>query len=147
MPGVVLDVNVLVSSVIAPLGFPRQIFSAWRTGRYPLITSAGIIAELEEKLALPRIARRYRATPELALDTITLLRNHATLVPVPAPEQRRVTGDPEDDLVLATGRLARAEYLVTGDQALLDLGQYEGMRIISPRQFVAILDTRARQPG
>jgi uncharacterized protein len=140
----VLDVNVLISSVVAALGFPRQIVSAWRTGRYSLITSAGIITEAEEKLRLPRIARRYSATPELAQDTLALLRGEAELVLVPARERLVVTGDPEDDLVLATGRLARAAYLVTGDQGLLDLGEYEGMRIVSPRQFVQIL---AQQQG
>jgi putative PIN family toxin of toxin-antitoxin system len=140
MPGVVLDINILVSSLIAGLGFPRQIFAAWRSGRYTLITSAGMIAELEEKLSLPRIARRFNATPELAQDTVTLLRNQATIVAVPAEERRVVTGDPEDDLVLATGRLAQANYLVTGDRKLLDLKQYEGMAIVTPREFAQILN-------
>ena len=139
MPGVVLDINILVSSLIAALGFPRQIFAAWRSGRYTLITSAGMIAELEEKLSLPRIARRFKATPELAQDTVTLLRNQATIVAVPAEQRRVVTGDPEDDLVLATGRLAQANYLVTGDRKLLDLGQYAGMAIVTPREFAQIL--------
>lgn len=139
MPGVVLDINVLVSAVVAALGFPRQIFSAWRLGRYTLITSAGMIAELEEKLSLPRIARRFNATPELAEDTITLLRDQASIVSVPAEERLSVTGDPEDDLVLATGRLAEANYLVTGDRGLLDLDQYAGMAIICPRDFARVL--------
>ena len=120
-------------------GLPRQIFSAWRAGRYSLVTSAGIITEADEKLRLPRIARRYAATPDLARDTLALLRNEAEVVLVPAAERRVVTGDPEDDLVLAAGRLGRADYLVTGDKGLLALGNYEGMRIVSPREFVQIL--------
>lgn len=139
MTGVVLDVNILISSIIAPLGFPRRIFSAWRAGRYPLIISAGIISKLEEKLSLPRIARRFKANPELARDTVALLRRHARLIVVPAEEHRVVTGDPEDDLVLATGRLAGADYLVTGDRRLLDLAHYAGMQIVSPRVFAGIL--------
>lgn len=140
MARVVLDVNVLISAVIAPLGQPRQVFSAWRAERYELITSEGIIAELEQKLALPRIARRYQVTPELARDTLTLLIMHATSLVVPTEARLSVTGDPEDDLVLATGRLARAEYLVTGDHGLLELGAYEGILIISPREFLQILE-------
>jgi putative PIN family toxin of toxin-antitoxin system len=140
----VLDVNILVSSVIAPLGFPRQIFSAWRAGGYSLLISDGVIAELEEKLSLPRIARRYKATPELAVNTINLLRTEAQLIVVPVSERVRVTGDPEDDLVLATGRLGQADYLVSGDRGLLNLGQYEGTQIVTPREFVAILQSQAR---
>jgi uncharacterized protein len=147
MPGVVLDINILVSSVVAALGFPRQIFSAWRAGRYTLITSAGMIAELEEKLSLERIARRFNATPELAQDTIVLLRDQATIVAVPAEERRTVTGDPEDDLVLATGRLGQADYLVTGDRKLLELGQYAGMGIITLREFAQILGLASRSPA
>ncbi len=41
--------------------------------------------------------------------------------------------------VLATGRLARADYLVTGDRGLLALGSYESMAIVTPREFVTVL--------
>lgn len=139
MTGVVLDVNILISSVIAPFGFPRQIFSAWQTGRFELVTSVGIITELEEKLGFPRITRRFKSTPELAYDTITLLRDQATILVVPPEERLQVTGDPEDDYVLATCRLAQADYLVTGDKVLLSLKQYAGVKIISPRKFVELL--------
>jgi predicted nucleic acid-binding protein len=67
------------------------------------------------------------------------LRTEAEVVEVLAEERRSVTGDPEDDLVLATGRLARVDYLVTGDRELLNLGQHGGMAIVNPRDFVQIL--------
>ena len=136
--GTVLDVNVIISSVIAPLGIPRQVFSAWRAGRYRLITSAGIIAEVGEKLSLPRIVRRYGVSPEVTLGTVELLQG-ATVVTVSVEDRLAVTSDPEDDLVLATGRLGKAAYLVTGDRGLLGLGAYEGMAIVSPREFLEIL--------
>ncbi len=44
MRATVLDVNVILSSVIAPLGIPRQIVGAWLAERYEMITSVGIIA-------------------------------------------------------------------------------------------------------
>jgi predicted nucleic acid-binding protein len=74
---------------------------------------------------------------------VRLLRNQARLIQVPASEQRPITIDPEDNLVLATGRLAQAEYLVTGGRGLLDLVEYEGMKIISPREFVELLRSSA----
>ena len=51
-----------------------------------------------------------------------------------------MAGDPDDDAVLATTRLSRAEFLVTGDRGLLALSSYEGARIVTPRQFLSILD-------
>jgi len=139
MRATVLDVNVILSSVIAPLGIPRLIVGAWLAERYEMITSVGIIAQVEEKLGLPRIARRYGVTPEVTLGTVALLGSRATVIAVPLEEHLPVTGDPEDDLVLATGRLASAGYLVTGNAGLLALAQYAGMQIVSPRAFLEIL--------
>src|SRR5688572_3390049 len=120
----VIDVNVLLSAIIGPLGFSRQIALAWQAGRFVAISSAGIMSELAEKLALPRIQRRYRIdTPQDILWLQALLANQAELVLVPPQERLPITGDPEDDYVLATARLAQADYLVTGDGGLLNLGQ------------------------
>jgi predicted nucleic acid-binding protein len=37
----------------------------------------------------------------------------------------------------------RCEYLVTGDKGLQELGEYKGMKIVSPGQFVEILAQQA----
>jgi uncharacterized protein len=140
----VVDVNVLISAILGPLGFSRQVIVAWAAGRFDAITSEGIYTKLEEKLALPRIARRYHV--QTAHDTSWiqgLLRTQAEVVLIPLAERPSVTDDPEDDYVLATGRLAQADYLVTGDRGLLDLVEYEGMNIISPREFVELLRSPA----
>jgi uncharacterized protein len=52
------------------------------------------------------------------------------------PTLRAVPNDPKDDPIIATAVAEKADYLVTGDQAhLLPLGQYDGIRIVSPREF------------
>ena len=43
-------------------------------------------------------------------------------------------------VVLATAVAARANVIVTGDQDLLVLGSFEGVAIVSPRQFLERLD-------
>ena len=141
----VLDVNVLVSSVLGPLGFSRQIVLAWEAGQLSVIASEGIYTQLEAKLSLPRIVRRYNVdAPDDIRHLQDLLRTQAELIIIPLEERLSVTGDPEDDYVLATGRLAQADYLVTGDHGLLELGQYEGMQIVSPRAFVELLEQGQR---
>jgi hypothetical protein len=47
--------------------------------------------------------------------------------------------------VLAAAVSADADYLVTGDRQLQRLGTYEGVRIVSPRDFLALLDADAAQ--
>ena len=57
------------------------------------------------------------------------------------PRLQAVPADPKDDMVVATAVAAKAEYLVTGDRKhLLSLGTYEGIQIVTPREFLELLD-------
>ena len=44
--------------------------------------------------------------------------------------------DPNDDAILECAVLAGADLIVTGDKDLLDLREYQGIRIVTPRQFL-----------
>ena len=136
----VIDLNVIISAIISPLGIPYRIWTAWHSDeRFILVISEGMILELAGKLATPRIARRYGIEADDIGATMTLLRTLGSLVVVPEESIAPVTGDPEDDLVLASARLGGADYLVTGDRRLLDLGRYESVAILSPREFLGLL--------
>ena len=50
-----------------------------------------------------------------------------------------VTRDPKDDPLVACAVEGRANYLVSGDRDLLDLGEYEGIQMVTPRGFLDIL--------
>ena len=54
--------------------------------------------------------------------------------PIPA-----VTRDPKDDYLLAHAVLGAADYLVSGDQDLLVLERLEGVKIVTPREFLAVM--------
>jgi uncharacterized protein len=51
-----------------------------------------------------------------------------------------VCRDPKDDMVLECAVLARAELVITGDKDLLTLGEYEGIRMLSPRDYLEEAD-------
>jgi hypothetical protein len=56
------------------------------------------------------------------------------------PDIRVVAADPKDDPIIATAVAAEADYLVTVDHAhLLPIGEYEGIKIISPQAFLKML--------
>ena len=135
-----LDVNVFISAVISRLGIPRRIWDAWRAGRFTLISSEPIIGTAAARLRLPRIARRYEIGEEQVQIFQTLVRTGAAMIILLTDDVTSVTGDPEDDAVLATVRLGEAGYLVTGDHGLLDLGVYADAHIVSPRDFRTVLD-------
>jgi putative PIN family toxin of toxin-antitoxin system len=122
MAGATLDVNVFVSAAISPRGIPYQLVEAWRDRRFDLISSQHIIDQLTLKLRSDRIGRRYGLTTAAIRAFTASLRTDARLV-VPPAEILPVTGNPEDDAVLATARLGQSDYLVTGDRGSLALAR------------------------
>lgn len=134
----VLDTNVLVSSLIAEHGFPRQILDAWLEDRYALVTSLYLIEELIHVLSYPRIAKRLRLDEDELAAILAALLSKAKVTPghlrLPG-----VTRNPKDDAVVACAKEGDADYIVSGDQDLLVLGEYEGIRVVAPCRFVEIL--------
>ena len=55
-------------------------------------------------------------------------------------EVRGVATHSEDDLVLATAVSAKVDYLVSGDKTLQCVRAYEGVTIVSPREFRDIIE-------
>jgi putative PIN family toxin of toxin-antitoxin system len=140
MDDTVIDVNVLVSAAISPNGNPYRILELWHAGRFDVVTSDHIITQVTIKLQADRIARRYHLTVSAIRAFTGPLRTDARKVNVSPSDLLPVTGDPEDDTVLAAARLGRAKYLVTGDTRLQAIGTYEGVTIVSPRRFLEMLD-------
>ncbi len=137
MLAVVIDVNVVVSAVMSPLGAPRRVLEAWHAGLIEALTSTGIIDEVAAKLLDPAIGGRLGVTVAEVETVVLLLQTEARLIsPVSEPP---VTGDPEHDHVLAVVVAGHADYLVTGDKKLLQLGHHGSATIISPRNFLAVL--------
>jgi putative PIN family toxin of toxin-antitoxin system len=135
---VVIDTNVLASGFVrshsdAP---PVQVLDAWRDRAYTLAVSEHILTELTRTLN-ERYFRARLTVEEIAAD-LALLRADATIAPITV-EVRGVATHPEDDLVLATAVSAQADYLVTGDTKLQRLGSYQGVTIVSPREFLDVL--------
>ncbi|MCE5211352.1 MAG: putative toxin-antitoxin system toxin component, PIN family [Deltaproteobacteria bacterium] len=50
-----------------------------------------------------------------------------------------ICSDPDDDKFLSCAMNSGAEYLVSGDKALLELKQFRGAKIISPAEFIKLL--------
>lgn len=135
MARAVLDANVLISALLRPSGPPGQILHALLSRQgFELVLSWGIVAEVERALDLPRV-RQHLADPKdarlLVADVIAI----ADLV----EDTGRVVGvcrDPDDDRVLGAALDGRAGMIVTGDRDLLALNQHEGVRIMTPREFL-----------
>jgi len=134
MQKIVLDTNVLVSSVIAS-GPSAAILDAVRKSRFTMITSAHLLEEFSDVISRRRIARKYPRAAQEAEALLDFLRAFATMVPgILGPE--KVSADRDDDFVLACALDGGADCIVSGDPHLLDLKSYKGIPILTPREFV-----------
>jgi hypothetical protein len=58
------------------------------------------------------------------------------------PEIDPICRDPNDDHVIATALAVNADVIVTGDKDLLELSQYQSIRILTARAFLTELGGR-----
>jgi len=143
MTRVILDTSVLVSSLLYG-GVPREIVQRAETGHH-LILSPALVDELSATLRKPRF-EKFALTDATITALTTRLRRTGEVVDELA-DVSAFAADPNDTHLLALAVTGRADYLVTGDKALLDLGSYEGTRIVSPRAFLDVLDQQAPPGG
>jgi putative PIN family toxin of toxin-antitoxin system len=137
MTRVVLDANVLVSALISPGGTPARILELWREDEFVLLVSESILGELERVLIQARL-RRYGLTAARAARLLRGLRQFAIVVNE-GPEIEDNIRDPDDRKFLACARAGRADYVVTGDEDLLSLGECGCTPIVSPADFVRLM--------
>jgi putative PIN family toxin of toxin-antitoxin system len=140
---VVLDANVLASGVVGflnPTSVPGQILRAWQANQFELVTSRHVIEEVER--ALQKSYFRARLTHDQVSVFHRTLQRQTTLIPIRVPVHG-VAAHPSDDLVLATAVSAQADYLVTGDGRFRrQVRSYQGVDVVSPAEFLAILETQ-----
>lgn len=134
-PRVVLDSNVIVSG-LGWSGPPARIVAAALDGRLELLTSQALLTELRRVLAYPKLAKVIDEAEQLA-DLV-----EASSVVVHPVGVLEVVDDESDNRVLEAAVEGAAEYIVSGDDHLLELGSFQGIPIMTPGQFVAAIIDR-----
>jgi len=140
---VVLDTNVWLSGIPrldeqnSP---PRKLIAAWRDGAFDLVISEHILEEITRNLQKPyfkAVLGERDVSP-----IIDGIGRYADVVDV--LEGQEVFGlatHPEDGYVLATATAGRADFLVTGDKQLRNIGSIGATKIVTPSQMLHYLET------
>ena len=123
------------------MGPPAQIVSRWQEGAFLLITSPVLLDELRRVLGYPRIADRLSWSVEERRQFVESFETLALVTPG-ALSLPGVTRDPKDDPVVACAVEGEAGFIVSGDQDLLVLGTYWKVHIVTPREFLALLEAQ-----
>jgi uncharacterized protein len=128
---VVFDTNVFVSAY-ASGGKPAELIRAAIVGEVVLVTSPPILAELARVLADKLGFEADRVDQVIG--------QIARIAEVVRPVSRvEIVSDEPDNRVLECAREGAADLIVSGDAHLLELGAFEGIRVLSPSQALALL--------
>jgi putative PIN family toxin of toxin-antitoxin system len=128
----IIDTDVLLAGLLWH-GAPHALLEYVRNGTLTLISSPALLAELTEVFARPKfdtILIRSNTSRERSLDEVRALAEVIEPVPLPAP----VCRDPDDDAVLALALAAQVDFIVSGDNDLLDLQAFESIPIVTPAE-------------
>lgn len=132
----VLDTNVLISAVIST-GVPHEVVVAGFEGEYQIIVSVATLTEFRETLL--KYPERFHLEEQEVQEEVETIRYFAEFVD---PEEKidAVEADPDDDKFLEAAVAGNVDYVVSGDQHLLDLDSFRGIEIVTPRTFYEHLD-------
>jgi len=135
----VVDTNVVVSGILNRFGVPAAVLRA-AGHRYELVWTPAIAVECRRILDLPRIMKRLKGRETQARQVLVKLATIATMVSadllgdVPVVEE-----DPRDDVLFAMALVAGARTIVSGDAAVLAVGGFAGVMVVSSAEFLASL--------
>ncbi|MBK1726642.1 putative toxin-antitoxin system toxin component, PIN family [Halorhodospira neutriphila] len=127
----VLDTNTLVSRLLAPGGVAAQAVDH-ALDRGVLLVSDETLGELVEVLGRPKFDP-YLSTADRRR-FLELLGGVARVVPI--TRKCQACRDPKDDKFLEVAVCGEASAIVTGDQDLLALDPFHGIRVIQPAHFL-----------
>ena len=134
MIGVTADANIYISALHFG-GRPLQFLQQARAGVFQLFVSSPLISEVR------RVLRdKFAWMDEEIITALADLADFTTLVH-PTQTLDAVPSDPDDNRVLKCAVAGNSSYIVTGDNDLLQLGSYEGIRIVKVADFMKLLPT------
>jgi putative PIN family toxin of toxin-antitoxin system len=136
---VVLDANIYISALISTLGNPRIITKRWEQRDFEVLITEDIINEVARVIRYPHITKRHNKGEKKIRSYLKLLSTQATLVEVNETLDI-IKYDETDNRYLECAVAGKADYIVSGDNHLLSIGEYKGIIILSPAAFVALLD-------
>ncbi len=126
---VVFDANILISALTLPGGSGDRALNTVLDGQVTLLLSKPLLGE-----TLGVLGRKFaRNVEELARLSVFF----ADLAEIITPRQKiDVLTDEPDNRILECATAGGAALIVTGDRAMLALGQFEGVEIITLRKFL-----------
>ncbi|MCC6791408.1 MAG: putative toxin-antitoxin system toxin component, PIN family [Thermomicrobiales bacterium] len=120
-------------------GSPAQLFERLRQGAFDLLVSPEIVAEYGAVLNRDPLKRLHRMSVGDIRDAVSYLLRRSLIV-IPPDSIQAILNDPKDDMFIECAVAGGADVIISGDRHLLAMGVYGEIRIVTPAEFLEILD-------
>lgn len=154
---VVFDCMIFLQGLIKERGAAVECLEAFESGAIRLLVSEEILREIADVLTRPKLQAKFSLlTTERAAKLIETLRQKATLIN-DVPPLFNYSRDPKDEKYINLAAFAKADYVVSRDNDLLDLmtdftneakefrQRFRPLRVIEPQEFLQIIKTKEQQ--
>lgn len=138
----VIDTNLFISGLFAGKGYSSQLQDLWVSGAFELAVSEKILKEIENTLLKPHIHKRLFLEDGEEASIISLIREKALVVTADRYQTDKIKADPSDNKFLACALEVKADYIVSGDNHLLELKHFHGIQIIDAKAFIQKVTTK-----
>ena len=125
---IVVDTNVVISGVFFG-GFPGQILKAIASSKITACATMSIVDEYME--IVDEMISRKQGT----LNRNILMPLINSLEMIEPKTHLEISRDPDDDKFIECAKDADALYIVSGDKDLLTIEEYDGIQIITAKEF------------
>ena len=132
---VVLDTNIFISAVLG--GRLGIIIDEWKAGKFKLIVTDAIAREYLEVINRPKFNIPQGEIIAVS-DYLLQLGEFVT----PMEEIHVIVADPTDDQFLEAALAGKVNYIVSGDNHLLEIGSFRDIPIITAREFITWLENQ-----
>jgi putative PIN family toxin of toxin-antitoxin system len=135
---VVLDANIFVSTVLKSHSNLAKVFQLAKEGKVTLISSKEILAEVKAVLLYAKLRKLHRRTPK-EIDEFIRRATRVSFIVQGITKIQEIQHDPADNKYLSAAIEGKADFIVSGDHHLKDLKIFQGIRILDPSTFLALM--------
>lgn len=139
-PQIVIDTDVLISGLLSSSGPAATIMNLWLAGKFTLLASEQMLGECARILGHPTLNAELNLDRNPRGELMAMLRDETQRLDAPVPASKGAVQNPFDALLLANAIAGDADYLITEEDELLALEQYEEVKIVSSEEFVRALN-------
>lgn len=140
---ITLDTNVLISATFWH-GDSEKIINKVEQKEITLILSKEILEEYYRVLDYDEIQQKIEKKSLEMKESLLKISSIAEIIEVTS-HVKIVQEDMEDNKILECALDGKVEYIITKDHHLLKIGMYEGIKILTPQEFLEIFETKSNK--